>query len=75
MNEVARAPDLESFENEGDQGHDNSLRPLALEDFVGQAALRENLKVYIEAAKSRGDAMDHVLFFGPPGLGLSLIHI
>ncbi|MFA5121142.1 Holliday junction branch migration DNA helicase RuvB [Zavarzinia sp.] len=46
-----------------------SLRPTRLVDFVGQAKARENLKVFIEAARVRGDALDHVLFFGPPGLG------
>ena len=48
---------------------DAALRPKTLEEFVGQKAARENLRVFIEAAKSRGDALDHVLFFGPPGLG------
>jgi Holliday junction DNA helicase RuvB len=48
---------------------DTSLRPLILDDFVGQAAARANLKVFIEAAKTRKDALDHVLFVGPPGLG------
>lgn len=48
---------------------DNSLRPKMLRDFVGQAQARENLQVFIEAAKKRNEAMDHVLFFGPPGLG------
>ena len=48
---------------------DTSLRPLILDDFVGQAAARANLKVVIEAAKTRKDALDHVLFVGPPGLG------
>jgi Holliday junction DNA helicase RuvB len=48
---------------------DTSLRPQTLADFVGQAAARANLKVFIEAAKSRGEALDHVLFVGPPGLG------
>jgi Holliday junction DNA helicase RuvB len=48
---------------------ERSLRPLVLADFTGQAAARANLKVFIEAAKSRGDALDHVLFVGPPGLG------
>lgn len=48
---------------------DVTLRPQALDDFVGQAAARANLKVFIEAAKSRGEALDHVLFVGPPGLG------
>ncbi|KKI19334.1 Holliday junction branch migration DNA helicase RuvB [Sphingomonas sp. Ag1] len=48
---------------------DAALRPKRLDEFVGQAAARDNLRVFIEAAKSRGDALDHVLFFGPPGLG------
>lgn len=47
----------------------NSLRPLVLDDFIGQSKVRENLNVFIKAAKERGDAMDHVLFHGPPGLG------
>jgi Holliday junction DNA helicase RuvB len=46
-----------------------SLRPLALDDFTGQKAARANLQVFINAAKTRGDALDHVLFVGPPGLG------
>lgn len=48
---------------------DTTLRPQTLDDFVGQAAARANLKVFIEAAKTRGEALDHVLFVGPPGLG------
>ncbi|QPQ54730.1 Holliday junction branch migration DNA helicase RuvB [Allosphingosinicella flava] len=48
---------------------DAALRPKTLDDFVGQRAARENLRVFIDAAKGRGDALDHVLFFGPPGLG------
>ena len=48
---------------------DAALRPKRLDEFVGQAAARDNLRVFIEAAKSRSDALDHVLFFGPPGLG------
>jgi Holliday junction DNA helicase RuvB len=48
---------------------DAALRPKSLDEFVGQRAARDNLRVFIEAAKSRGDALDHVLFFGPPGLG------
>jgi Holliday junction DNA helicase RuvB len=55
----------QSPEDSGEQG----LRPLALTEFIGQAKLRENLGVFIEAAKSRGEALDHVLFYGPPGLG------
>ena len=48
---------------------DAALRPKSLAEFVGQAAARENLRVFIAAAKARGEALDHVLFFGPPGLG------
>ena len=48
---------------------DAALRPRTLADFVGQKAARENLRVFINAAKGRGDALDHVLLFGPPGLG------
>src|SRR3990172_28968 len=46
-----------------------TLRPRLLEDFVGQSRLKENLKVFIDAAKGRNEALDHVLFYGPPGLG------
>jgi Holliday junction DNA helicase RuvB len=48
---------------------DSSLRPQSIDEFVGQEQLRANLKVFIAAARSRGEALDHVLFFGPPGLG------
>jgi holliday junction DNA helicase RuvB len=51
------------------EDQDASLRPLALADFTGQEAARRNLKIFIEAAKARRDALDHVLFVGPPGLG------
>ena len=52
-----------------DDDVDASIRPQVLADFTGQAAARANLKVFIEAAKTRGDALDHVLLVGPPGLG------
>ena len=48
---------------------EQSLRPLVLTDFIGQQKLRENLGIFIEAARGRDEAMDHVLFYGPPGLG------
>ena len=48
---------------------DSGLRPRRLDDFVGQRAVRENLRVFVAAAAERGDALDHVLFYGPPGLG------
>jgi Holliday junction DNA helicase RuvB len=53
----------------GDDGLDVGLRPQRLEDFIGQAQARENLRVFIDASIKRGDALDHVLFHGPPGLG------
>jgi holliday junction DNA helicase RuvB len=61
-------PRLVSSEKREDDT-DTSLRPLSLADFTGQEAARKNLRVFIEAAKARGDALDHVLFVGPPGLG------
>ncbi len=48
---------------------ENSLRPLSLAEFIGQKAARENLNVFVNAARARGDALDHVLLYGPPGLG------
>src|SRR5687767_813657 len=48
---------------------DAALRPKHLDEFVGQKAARENLRVFVDAARGRGEALDHVLFFGPPGLG------
>jgi holliday junction DNA helicase RuvB len=54
---------------EEDKKIEGSLRPQTLDDYIGQAKVKDNLKVYIEAAKQRNDALDHVLFYGPPGLG------
>ncbi len=54
---------------EEDAGIENNLRPKLLKDYIGQEKAKENLKIYIEAAKSRREALDHVLFYGPPGLG------
>ena len=77
-----RSPDIESIENPenseerlvtpepqlGDQ-YDQSLRPEQLRDYIGQKEIKENLEVFIGAAKKRGHALDHVLLSGPPGLG------
>lgn len=52
-----------------DDEYDTSLRPRRLGDYIGQEKAKENLKIYIEAAKMRGEALDHVLLYGPPGLG------
>lgn len=54
---------------EEDYKIENSLRPKLLKDYIGQQKAKDNLKVYIEAAKGRGEPLDHVLFYGPPGLG------
>ncbi len=54
---------------EEDQKIETSLRPQRLEEYIGQEKAKKTLKVYIEAAKQRGEALDHVLFYGPPGLG------
>src|SRR5437660_10447981 len=48
---------------------DAALRPKSLDEFIGQQAARENLRVFVQAAKARGEALDHVLLHGPPGLG------
>lgn len=69
MSEAIKNPQLESMQADMEHVEENPLRPNQLSEFIGQEALRENLQVYIEAAKVRGDAMDHVLLFGPPGLG------
>ncbi|WP_040846138.1 Holliday junction branch migration DNA helicase RuvB, partial [Nitrospirillum viridazoti] len=60
---------LVSRERAAGDGQDVSLRPLSLADFTGQKQVRENLSIFIQAARSRGESLDHVLLFGPPGLG------
>ena len=67
MSEVDTGVNLEGEFQSGDP--DKALRPQLLSDFVGQNEVRANLSVFIEAAKNRQNAMDHALFFGPPGLG------
>jgi Holliday junction DNA helicase RuvB len=62
------ANELLTPERRGDD-IDTALRPQSLDEFTGQAEARANLKIFIEAAKNRGEALDHVLFVGPPGLG------
>jgi Holliday junction DNA helicase RuvB len=56
-----------------EDGIEQSIRPLSLADFTGQEASRENLRIFIEAAKKRGSTLDHVLLYGPPGLGKTTI--
>ncbi|MGL4325059.1 MAG: Holliday junction branch migration DNA helicase RuvB [Beijerinckiaceae bacterium] len=60
---------LISGDKRSDDAQDATLRPQILADFVGQAAARANLQVFIESAKKRGEPLDHILFVGPPGLG------
>ena len=61
-------PTNEEFTSE-EQDFDRALRPLSFDDFAGQEAILENLKVFVAASNERGDALDHTLFHGPPGLG------
>lgn len=57
------------LENQGEERLENSLRPKTLEEYIGQDKIKEHMKIYIEAAKKRGEPLDHVLLYGPPGLG------
>ena len=71
-----RIVDSTIMEEETPQNEDPALRPRNLDEYIGQKNVVDNLKIYIQAAKKRGDAMDHVLLAGPPGLGkTSLAHI
>lgn len=65
----AKERDLEPSFTIKDESNENILRPKYLKDFQGQEELKENLKIYIEAAKKRGEALDHIFLQGPPGLG------
>ena len=57
------------MEGQAEERLENSLRPRVLEEYIGQNKVKENMKIYIEAAKKRGEPLDHVLLYGPPGLG------
>ena len=67
INTTARGIDTEA--NQEDARIEGSLRPKRLDNYIGQKKIKESLKIYIEAAKKRGDSLDHLLFYGPPGLG------
>jgi len=72
MDERIIAPEIDTE----DITFDNSLRPRSLSEYVGQESIKENIAISIEAAKKRGESIDHILFYGPPGLGkTSLAHI
>ncbi len=60
-------------ENQIEEKLEKSLRPHFLDEYIGQTKVKENMKIYIEAAKKRGDSLDHCLFYGPPGLGKTTI--
>ncbi len=64
---MQRVVEIEKFEHE--ESYELSLRPKAWNEYIGQEKIKRNLKVFIEASLKRGEALDHVLFFGPPGLG------
>ena len=57
------------MENSAEERLENSLRPKLLDEYIGQDKVKQNMKIYIEAAKARQEALDHVLLYGPPGLG------
>lgn len=57
------------LEDDTEENLENTIRPQTLEEYIGQDKVKENMKIYIEAAKKRGEALDHVLLYGPPGLG------
>jgi Holliday junction DNA helicase RuvB len=65
----APLPETQAEPTEEDLRYEVSLRPRSLEEYIGQEAIKGNLRVFVEAAKSRGEALEHVLFYGPPGLG------
>jgi Holliday junction DNA helicase RuvB len=69
MDNAVHDPDPTLRPEERPEDADRALRPQTLDEFIGQAELRANLKVFIESARIRGEAMDHALFYGPPGLG------
>ena len=62
-------PEVQSEATEEDLRYDVSLRPRSLDEYIGQEGIKRNLRVFVEAAKNRAEALEHVLFYGPPGLG------
>jgi len=69
-NENLMMPDIQ---NDEEELQENSLRPQTLDEYIGQTKVKENMKIYIESAKKRGETLDHCLFYGPPGLGKTTI--
>ena len=64
------SPEVEGMQEER---MEKSLRPQTLDEYIGQTKVKENMRIYIEAAKKRGEPLDHCLFYGPPGLGKTTI--
>jgi len=64
---MERMVEIERFE--GENSYEITLRPSSWEEYIGQEKIKKNLKVFIEASRRRDEALDHILFFGPPGLG------
>ncbi len=64
---MERVVEVEKFSEE--HSFENSLRPASWDEYIGQEKIKKNLKIFIEAAKKRNESLDHILFFGPPGLG------
>jgi len=64
---MQRVVEIEKFAPES--SYENSLRPSSWDEYIGQAKIKKNLQVFIEASRKRGESLDHILFFGPPGLG------
>ncbi|MBQ9589162.1 MAG: Holliday junction branch migration DNA helicase RuvB [Butyrivibrio sp.] len=73
INTTARGVDTKA--NIEDVKIEGSLRPKCLDNYIGQKKIKESLKIYIEAAKKRGDSLDHLLFYGPPGLGKTTLSV
>ncbi|WP_200762629.1 Holliday junction branch migration DNA helicase RuvB [Nitrosophilus alvini] len=71
---MERIVEIEKFSDEG--SFENSIRPSKWDEYIGQEKIKKNLKVFIKASKKRDEALDHILFFGPPGLGkTTLAHL
>ena len=68
---MAIEPDrfVSPVEDRGDVNFDRALRPTQLSEYIGQSAVKEQMSIFIEAARKRGESLDHTLIFGPPGLG------
>lgn len=69
LNKIAKSQNLDTKEIAFDKSFENNIRPKKLDEYIGQSALKDTLKISIEASKKRNKQLDHLLFYGPPGLG------